>query len=100
MPDLALGTDRSYSLVTTVVHCGPTASHCRTQLDLHVGSGDIRIRFLDRDTLARFCHALSNLVAEAYLPDPRTYRPVLTRVYSDQDPSFPTEHPLIDRLFS
>ncbi len=99
MPDLALGSDRPYSLVTTVVHRGPAAGHCRTQLDIHVGSGDLRLRFLDRDALARFCNALTDLAEEACLPNPRSYRPVLTRVYSDQDAASPTQQSFLGRLF-
>lgn len=100
MADITLGADRSYSLVTTVVHRTPAASRCRAQIDLHVGSGDLRIRFLDQKTLARFCRALNDLLDEAYLPDPRTYRPVLTRVYSDDDPSLPAPRSFLDGLYS
>jgi len=96
VPDLALGSDRPYSLVTTVVHRGPATGGCRTQLDIHVGSGDLRFR--DRDTLARFCDALTDLVEEACLPNPRSYRPVLTRVYSDQDAASPTQQSFLCRF--
>lgn len=84
MPDLALGAGRPYSLVTTVIHRGP-AQACRMQLDIHLASADLRIRFLDRATILAVCHALTELMEQAYFPDPRDYRPVRTRVYTEQD---------------
>lgn len=100
MPDLALGASRPYSLVTTVVHRGP-AQVCRMQLDIHLASADLRIRFLDRDTILGVCHALTELMEEAYFPDPRDYRPVRTRVYTDQDqPQGPKERSFLFDLSS
>ena len=84
MPDLALGAGRPYSLVTTVIHRGP-AQACRMQLDIHLASADLHIRFLDRATILAVCHALTELMEQAYFPDPRDYRPVRTRVYTEQD---------------
>jgi hypothetical protein len=100
VPDLALSTGRPYSVVTTVVHRG--AGRCKlAQLDLHLTSGDVRLRFLDRASLAHFCRALSDLACEAYLPDPGDYRAVWTRVYSDKDKTAGTtaEQQLISDLF-
>lgn len=100
MPDLAFGTGRPYSLVTTVVHRG--AGQCKlAQLDLHLTSGDVRLRFLDRQSLAQFCLALGDLAREAYLPDPVDYRAVRTRVYTDKDKTAGTvaEQLLIDDIF-
>ena len=92
MPDLALGADRPYSLVSTVVNRGP-AQACRTQLDIHLASADLRIQFLDRDTVLTVCHALTEPMEEAYFPAPSNYRPMRTRVYTDQDqPQGPKEH--------
>ena len=86
MADLTLGAGRPYALVTTTVHRGP--SHCKlAHLDLHLTSGDIRLRFVDRQSLAHFCLALGDLAREAFLPpDPVDYRAVRTRVNTDKDP--------------
>jgi hypothetical protein len=100
MPDLSLGADRSYSLVTTVVHRSPR--QCKiAQLDLHLTAGDVRLRFLDRETLHRFCSALADLAAEAYLPSPHDYRPVRSRVYTNHDaPAEPVPLSFLDTLYS
>lgn len=100
MPDLALGTGRPYSLVTTVVHRGP--AQCKlAQIDLHLTSGNLRLRFLDLPSLAHFCLALGDLAREAYLPDLGEYRAVCTRVYTDKDKTVgtATEQLLIDEIF-
>jgi hypothetical protein len=82
--DLSLGAGRPYSLVTTIVHRGP--GQCKlAQLDLHMTSGNIRLRFHDRQSLAHFCLALDDLAREALLPNPAAYRAVRTQVYTDHD---------------
>lgn len=87
MPDLALGTGRPYSLVTTVVHRGGhSPTHCKlAQVDLHLTSGDLRLRFLDRESIARLYLALGQLAQDAYYPSPADYRAVLTRIFTDED---------------
>lgn len=100
MADLALGTGRPYALVTTVVHRG--LGQCKlAQLDLHLTSGDVRLRFLDRQSLAHFCLALGDLAREAFLPNPGDYRAVRTRVYSDKDEraGVAAEQLLLDEIF-
>ena len=85
MADLTLGGGRPYALVTTTVHRG--LGQCRlAQLDLHLTSGDVRLRFLDRQSLAHFCLALGDLAREAFLADPTDHHAVCTRLYTDQDP--------------
>jgi hypothetical protein len=99
MADLALGAGRHYSLVTTVIHRGP--GQCKlAELDLHLTSGDLRLRFHDRPSLARFCFALGELAREAYLPHPARSRAVHTRVYTDQDEAVGTsaQSLLIDEM--
>jgi len=84
LADLSLGAGRPYSLVTTVVHRGP--GQCRlAQIDIHMTSGNVRLRFHDRQALSNFCLALDDLAQEAILPHPATYRAVRTEVYTDQD---------------
>jgi hypothetical protein len=100
MADLALGTGRPYALVTTVVHRG--FGQCRlAQLDLHLTTGDIRLRFFDRQSLAHFCLALGDLAREAFLPDPGDHRAVRTRVYTDKDAlaGAAAEQLLLDEIF-
>jgi hypothetical protein len=83
--DLTLGAGRPYALVTTTVHRG--LGNCKlAQLDLHLTAGDLRLRFVDRQSLAHFCLALGDLAREAFLPDPLDYRAVRTRLYTDKDP--------------
>lgn len=82
--DLALGPDRPYALVTTLVR--RRGDRCKLiQLDLHLRSGDVRIRFADTATLWRFTAALDDLLADIAAPDPLDYSPVRTRVYTDAD---------------
>ena len=98
--DLALGPDRPYSLVTTVVR--RRGVHCKLiQLDLHLRSGDVRFRFDDADTLSRFSSALSDLLVDVIAPNPLDYSPVRTRVYSDadNDGELPDRYPAQLRLF-
>ena len=100
MPDLALRADRPYSLVTTVVRRG--AGHCKVaQIDLHLTSGDVRVRFLDRPSLAHFCNAMAELACEAYLSDVGDAPTVWTRVYTAQDKTAgnKAEQLLMDGLF-
>ncbi len=88
MPDIALGSGRPYTVVTTVVHRGPTAPCKLAQMDIHLTSGTLRIRFLDQASIARLHDALEDLALEAYFPDrlART-RPIYTRVFTDHDAS-------------
>ena len=80
--DLALGRDRPYSLVTTVVR--RRGVHCKLiQLDLHLRSGDIRFRFEDAQTLRLFSLVLTELLAEVVAPGPSDCSPVRTRIYTD-----------------
>ena len=98
--DLALGPDRPYSLVTTVVR--RRGERCKLiQLDLHLRSGDVRIRFDDTDTLWRFTAALGDLLSDTSTPAPLHYSPVRTRVYTDTDALRETQHrpPAQLRLF-
>lgn len=89
MADISFRAARPYSLVTTVVHRGP--GQCKlAELDIHLSSGSVRLRFFDRRSLGRFCFALAELAREAYLPDPTAYRTVCTRVYTDQDKAVAT----------
>lgn len=82
--DLALGTDRSYSLVTTVIR--RRDDRCKLiQLDLHLRSGAVRIRFEDLHALWQFSSALDRLFADVVEPDPMHYSPVLTRLYTESD---------------
>jgi hypothetical protein len=101
LADLTLGAGRPYALVTTTVHRG--LGQCKlVQLDLHLTSGDVRLRFVDRQSLAHFCLALGDLAREAFLPpDPLDYRPVRTRLYTDKDPLAGTdgEQLLINGIF-
>jgi len=95
MPDVALRADRPYSLVTSVAHAG--SGHCRVaQLDLHFTSGDLRLRFLDRPSLAHFCNAVAKLAIDAYLPAGAPGPAVHTRVYTDRDR---TAGPKAEQLF-
>ena len=88
--DLAMGPDRPYSLVTTVVR--RRGDRCKLiQIDLHLRSGDVRLRFDDSDTLWRFTAALDALLSDISDPDPRAYSPVRTRVYTDTDALLETE---------
>ncbi len=84
MPDLALGTRRPFTLVTTAIRRGPSGKTRSAQLDIHLISADLRIRFTDFDTLQLFAQALDQLINDLDLPDPFIDRPVQTRVYSDE----------------
>lgn len=85
MADLALGAGRPFSLVTTVARRG--TRRCRlAQLDVHLPSGDVRLRFLDTDALLAFTQAVLDLSVDAAAPDPLDYRPVRSRTYTEQDP--------------
>lgn len=100
MADLALGSDRPYSVVATVVHRG--GAQCKlAQLDLHLTTGDVRLRFLDRPSLAHFCRAVSDLADEVYLPGSRHHKDVWTRLYTDHDQAahVPTQQFLAPDLF-
>lgn len=96
--DLALGPDRPYSLVTTVVR--RRGVHCKLiQLDLHLRSGDIRFRFDDAQTLRRFSSALTELLAEVVAPSSSDYSPVRTRVYTDPATELQAYAPIQRPLF-
>lgn len=84
MPDLVFGADRPYALVTTVVH---SPGHCKlAELDLHLTSGSVRLRFADLPSLGRFCFAIGELAREAYTAHRAQPRSVVrTRVYTDRD---------------
>lgn len=90
MPDLALGTRRPFTLVTTATRRGPNGKTRSAQLDIHLTSADLRIRFTDFDTLNLFRQALDQLITDLDLPDPLVDRPVQTRVYSEQEAWFAT----------
>ena len=84
MADLILGSDRCYTLITTLVR--KPKGQCRlVQIELHLPSSDVRLRFLDLDSFNRFHMALTDLACEIQAPDPLTYRDVVSRVYSDGD---------------
>lgn len=101
MADLALGSGRPFSLITTVVHRGP--GRCKfAQLDLHLASGGVRLRFLDTESLSTFVQALVDLSHEAIAPDPLDYRPVRSCLYTEQDDFLrepATAHPVQRSLF-
>jgi hypothetical protein len=88
MPDLALGTRRPFTLVTTATRRGHNGKTRSAQIDIHVTSADLRIRFTDFDTLQLFRQALDQLSNDLDLPDPFIDRPVMTRVYSEQEAWF------------
>jgi hypothetical protein len=81
--DLTLGTDRSFSLVTTVVH-GRRLRCKLIQAELHLSTADVRIRFSDPDALWHLTSALTELLADVL--DPSDYSPVRTRVHTNADP--------------
>ena len=87
MPDLALGTRRPFTLVTTATRRGPNGRTRAAQIDIHLTSADLRIRFADLDSLQLFREALAQLSNDLDdLPDSYVHRPVLTRVNTDAHP--------------
>lgn len=84
MPDLTLGGSRSYTLVTTTARRGPTGQIRFAQLDLHLISGDIRLRFADPVCVRVLSDALDQLHFDMTSPPELTDREVQTRVYSDE----------------
>jgi hypothetical protein len=84
LADLALSAGCPYTLTTTVVR--RASGRCKfTEVELHLPSDNLRLRFFDRAGFARFCFALGELAREAYLSQPVEQHPVRTRVYSDDD---------------
>ncbi len=84
MPDLTLGTRRPFTLVTTATRRGPNGRTRAAQIDIHLTSADLRIRFTDGNTLQLFRQALDQLSYDLDdVPDSYIHRPVLTRVYTD-----------------
>ena len=84
MADLAFAAGRPYAIVTTVVHRGP--GQCKlAELDLHLSSGDVRLRFHDLASLGRFCFALGELAREAFARDIADYHAVRSRVFTDEN---------------
>ncbi len=100
LADLALRSDRPYSVVATVVHHGG-ARRTLAQLDLHLTTGNVRLRFLDRASLGQFVRAVVELASQEYLPASGRHPDVWTRLYSDDDPAdtAPVELPLALNLF-
>ena len=86
MSDITLGP-RPYSLVSTVVRRDPIARCKLAQLDMHLISSDLRIRFLEPSSIARLYLALHQLAMDAYFPKHGHRHLVTTRIYTDQQPS-------------
>ena len=88
-----VGRGRSNHLESGRNAQGKSARCKLIQLDLHLRSGDVRIRFDDTAALWRFCAALDDLLTDIVAPDPLDYSPVRTRVYTDADDGLePQEH--------
>jgi len=84
MPDLVIGgRHRPYTLVTTAVRRGPTGQARSAQVDIHLTSGDIRLRFADPDCLRIFSDAFDLLHYDMTSNPQLVDRNVQTRVYSD-----------------
>ncbi|MGC8488359.1 MAG: hypothetical protein ACP5QO_09110 [Clostridia bacterium] len=88
MPDLALGNDRPFTLVTTAVCRGPAGHTRAAQVDIHLTSADVRLRFTDTRTLHLFCEALEQLRTDLDAAAPFLDRRVQTRVYSEENALF------------
>lgn len=84
MPDLVIGgRHRPYTLVTTAVRRGPTGQTRSAQVDIHLTSGDIRLRFADPACLRIFSEAFEILHYDLTTNPQLVDRDVQTRVYSD-----------------
>ena len=88
MPDLALGNDRPFTLVTTAVRRGPAGQTRAAQVDIHLTAGDVRLRFTDASTLHLFCEAFEQLRTDLDPAPPFLDRRVQTRVYSQENALF------------
>ncbi len=86
MSDITLGP-RPYTLVSTVVRRNPIARYKLAQLDMHLTSSDLRIRFLEPASIARLYLTLHQLAMDAYCPELGDRHLVTTRIYTDKQPS-------------
>jgi len=88
MPDLVIGSrHRPYTLVTTAVR-RPAVQSRSAQLDIHLTTGNVRLRFADPVCLRIFAAALEQLHFDMTGATRFFDRDVQTRVYSDEtDPN-------------
>jgi hypothetical protein len=82
LADLVLAADRPYTLVTTVIQA--PGRRGRAQLDLHLPSADLRLRFADRASLFHFALAVFWLAGDTDAADP--HRSVRSRLLTAEDP--------------